>query len=63
MKLFYTTKEVAAMLGVSPRTASSRIRAVNDELVAQGYWVEPGKIPVNLFHQKYPYIERGVVGQ
>lgn len=57
MKHFYTTKEVAAMLGIHERTASNRIRALNDELKAQGYWVEPGKMPVSLFHEKYPYIE------
>lgn len=58
MKHFYTTKEVADMLGLHPRTASNRIRTMNDDLKAQGYWVEPGKIPVVVFHEKYPYIQR-----
>jgi len=58
MKHFYSAKEVAAILGIHERTAFNRIRAVNDELQAQGYWIEAGKMPVSLFHQKYPYIER-----
>lgn len=58
MKHFYTTKEVAAMLRIHERTASNRIRALNDDLKTKGYWIEPGKIPVVVFHQKYPYIER-----
>ena len=57
MKHFYTTKEVAAILRVHDRTASNRIRMMNDELQQQGYWIEPGKIPVSVFHQKYPYIK------
>lgn len=60
MKLFYTTKEVAEMLGTSNRTASNRIRKINDELQSQGFWVESGKVPINLFHEKYPYIEKKI---
>ena len=41
----------------SLRTAQLRIKAMNEELKAKGYWVERGKIPVAYFHEKYPYIK------
>jgi len=40
------------------RTAQIRIKAMNDELKAKGYWIERGKVPVSFFHEKYPYVER-----
>ncbi|MGH0943807.1 hypothetical protein ACQVTS_21510 [Bacillus mycoides] len=57
-KLFYNSKEVKSMLGLGCiRTAQIRIKAMNDELKAKGYWVERGKVPVSFFHEKYPYVE------
>lgn len=43
-KLFYDSKEVQSMLGLGCiRTAQIRIKVMNDELKAKGYWVERGK--------------------
>lgn len=58
VKNFYNSKEVAEMLGVSLSTATRRIKAMNEEMVAQGYYAERGKVPVQLFHEKYPYLEK-----
>lgn len=59
MKHFYTTKEVQKLLGLhSLRVAQSRVKAMNDELKEKGYWIESGKVPVALFHDKYPYIPK-----
>ena len=47
------------MLGLGCiRTAQIRIKAMNDELKAKGYWVERGKVPVSFFNEKYPYVEQ-----
>lgn len=57
-KHFYTTQDVQRLLSCGTlRTAQMRVKAMNDELVAKGYWVESGKVPVKFFHEKYPYIE------
>lgn len=56
---FYDSNEVLELLSLnSLRTAQLRIKAMNDELQKKGYWVERGKVPVQYFHEKYPYIER-----
>lgn len=57
-KNFYSIKEVAELLEVSHTTAHRRIKAMNDEMKAEGYYIEQGKVPVQLFHEKYPYIEK-----
>ena len=58
-KLFYNSKEVQSMLGLGCiRTAQIRIKVMNDELKAKGYWVERGKVPIAFFHEKYPYVEQ-----
>ena len=58
MNLFYTAEDVHSLLGLNTRkVAYDRIRKMNDELKSKGYWVEPGKIPKKLFHEKYPYID------
>lgn len=60
MKHFYTAKEVQEMLCLgTSRTALNRIQSMNAELEAKGFWVERGKVPVNYFHEKYPYIKKG----
>ena len=57
-KHFYTSQEVKELLGLnSLRTARARIQALNEELKAQGYWIERGKVPIAYFHQRYPYID------
>ncbi|QFF98794.1 hypothetical protein PB01_08085 [Psychrobacillus glaciei] len=59
MKHFYNSKEVMELLTLnSSRTALSRIKALNEELIEKGYWIERGKVPIQYFHEKYPYIER-----
>lgn len=59
MKHFYNSQEVKNLLGLnSLRTAQLRIQALNEELKSKGYWIERGKIPVQFFHEKYPYVER-----
>ena len=48
------------MLGLGCiRTAQIRIKVMNDELKAKGYWIERGKVPIAFFHEKYPYVEQG----
>lgn len=56
MKNFYTIKEVAEMLDIGYTTAWRRVKQMNDEMIEQGYYAESGKVPVQLFHKKYPYI-------
>ncbi len=59
MKQFYTTAEVQQLLSCGTlRTAQSRVKALNEELRKLGYWVEPGKVPVKFFHEKYPFISQ-----
>ncbi len=54
---YYTAKEVQKLLGLgSIRTAQLRIKSMNEELQARGYWIERGKIPRKFFHERYPYI-------
>lgn len=56
---FYNSKEVMDLLTLnSLRTAQLRIKAMNDELLEKGFWIERGKVPVQYFHEKYPYIEK-----
>lgn len=57
MKHFYTSREVKELLDLnSLRVAQLRIQAMNEELKADGYWIERGKVPKSFFHEKYPYI-------
>lgn len=57
MKHFYDSNDVKRLLSCGTvRTAQMRIKALNDELVAKGFWVERGKIPVTFFHEKYPFV-------
>ncbi len=58
VKHFYTSKDVKELLSLGHiRTAQLRIQAMNKELKDKGFWVEPGKIPIKFFHEKYPYID------
>jgi hypothetical protein len=59
MKHFYNSKDVKELLGNGHiRTAQMRIKSLNEELQSKGYWIEPGKVPIKFFHEKYPYIEK-----
>lgn len=59
MKHFYNAKDVMDLLSLNAlRTSQHRIQAMNAELKDKGYWVERGKVPVQFFHEKYPYIEK-----
>lgn len=61
---FYDSKDVQRLLSCgSLRTAQMRIKAMNDELKAKGYWVERGKVPVAFFHEKYPFIPKETAKQ
>jgi hypothetical protein len=61
VKNFYTAKDVQEILNLGHiRTAHNRIQSLNEELKSKGYWIERGKVPISFFHEKYPYIERGV---
>lgn len=61
MKQFYTASEVKEMLNIGHiRTAQMRVKSMNDELKAKGYWIERGKVPISFFHEKYPYIQKEV---
>lgn len=54
---YYTSKEVQQLLGLGTlRTAQLRIKSMNEELQARGYWIERGKVPRKFFHERYPYI-------
>lgn len=59
-KNFYSISDVMELLDVSRSTAHKRIVAMNKELSEQGYYIERGKVPVPLFHEKYPYIKQEV---
>lgn len=55
-KLYYDAKDISEILGVSKSTAHRRIRQMNEELTEQGYYAERGKIPIQMFYEKYPYL-------
>ncbi len=53
-RLFYTVKEVEALLGVKTDKAYKIIRKLREELVKQGYAEYPaGKIPKKYFLERY----------
>lgn len=59
MKHFYDVSDVTELLALnSKRTAQQRIQQMNEELKEKGYWIERGKIPIQFFHEKYPYVGR-----
>lgn len=60
MKHFYDVYDVMELLSLPKRTSHTRIKAMNDELQDKGYWIERGKVPIQFFHEKYPYIEKEV---
>jgi len=61
MKNFYDSKDVKELLSLnSKRTAQYRIQLMNQEIESRGFWVERGKVPVQFFHEKYPYITKGI---
>lgn len=49
------SKEVAKLLDVSVPTANRYIKRMNDELAADGYFTITGKVPIQLFKEKFPY--------
>lgn len=62
-KHFYNSKEVQEILGLGTlRTAQLRIQSMNDELKARGYWIERGKVPIEFFHEKYPFVKKVEIG-
>lgn len=53
-KLFYTVKEVEALLGIKTDKAYRIIRQLRAELVAKGYAEYPaGKVPKKYFLERY----------
>ncbi|WP_414051107.1 hypothetical protein [Macrococcus animalis] len=58
MKHFYDAHDVARLLERSLSYARKRIKEMNDEMIAEGYFAESGKVPIKKFHEKYPYIEK-----
>lgn len=59
VKHFYDSKDVKNLLSLnSIRTAQQRIQLMNEELRKRGYWIERGKVPIQFFHEMYPYVER-----
>lgn len=57
-KNFYSIDDVAELLEVSRTTAHRRIKVMNEEMAAEGFFIEAGKVPVQLFHEKYPYVNQ-----
>lgn len=57
-ELFYTANDLARILGSSVPTAYKMIREMNQELKEQGYYVVNGKIPKELFYEKYPHLPK-----
>ncbi|MBF7023709.1 helix-turn-helix domain-containing protein [Staphylococcus kloosii] len=55
IKNVLNSSEVAALLDVSQPTASRYIKRMNDEMEAEGYFSIRGKVPVQLFKDKFPY--------
>lgn len=56
-KQFLDAKDVSIILGRSLNTAHRRIRKMNAELEAEGYYTETGKVPVQMFEEKYKGIK------
>ena len=55
IKNVLNAREVAVLLDVSQPTASRYIKRMNDEMEAEGYFTISGKVPVQLFKEKFPY--------
>ena len=57
---YYSAEDVAKLLGKSPTTAYRRIATINSKIKKLGddNLVENGQIPIEIFHQYYPYIPR-----
>lgn len=55
-KRLLNAKDVAKLLDISERTALRRIKQLNDELEAEGYFTEAGRISSKRFFEKY-YLE------
>lgn len=56
MKLFITNSELQEILNISKSSAYQRIKQMNDELEAEGYHIVRGKVPIEKFYEKYPYL-------
>lgn len=56
-KQFLTADDVSKLIGRARGTANRRIQKMNAELKEQGYYTEPGMIPVVVFQEKYKGIE------
>ena len=59
---YYSAHDVAGLIGVSQKTAYKRIQNIHKLLQEKSgseiILVEKGKIPVDTFHEYYPYIPR-----
>lgn len=58
MKVYYSAKDIAAMLGVSDSKAYEIIRQLNLELEDEGYLVLRGKVPVAYFNKRWYGMEQ-----
>lgn len=52
-KMYYSSEEVAEMLGVSKSHAYRIIQSLNDELKKNHYLVIAGKVPKKYFSERY----------
>ena len=55
IKNVLTSKEVANVLDVSASTACKYIKRMNEEMEKQGYFTISGRVPVQMFQEKFPY--------
>jgi len=51
--MYYTTKEVMEILGVSVNTARKYMKQINDELESQGIITLKGKVPKGVFNERF----------
>lgn len=52
-KIYYTAKDVAAILGVSQGHSYKLIHKMNEELSEKGYLFVAGKVPVQYFKERF----------
>lgn len=58
MKIYYSAKDIATMLGASASKAYEIIRQLNLELEDEGYLVLRGKVPVAYFNKRWYGMEQ-----
>ena len=55
---YYDANDVSTITGMSESWAQKKIKQMNKGLEELDQFVIPGKVPEELFHDKFPYIKK-----